>query len=78
MSGDATTAARRPSLTEHPPLEEIVRLLARREPIYRETADFIIDTEGRSPGELAMEILRLVDCKSAIANCKLQNEQKKP
>ena len=38
MTADATTAQRRPSLTQHPPLEEIVRLLGRREPVYRESA----------------------------------------
>jgi shikimate kinase len=59
MSGDATTADRRPNLTDHAPLEEIVQLLARREPIYRETADFAIDTENRDPEELTKEILRL-------------------
>jgi shikimate kinase len=58
MSGDATTAERRPSLTNHAPLEEIVQLLARREPIYRETADFILETEDRSPAELAEEIMK--------------------
>lgn len=57
MQGDATTAARRPALTAAGGLEEIVRLLAKREPIYRQTADFIIDTEGRSPEQLAEELL---------------------
>ena len=57
MSADATTPGRRPSLTGHGPLDEIVQLLARREPIYRETADLTIDTEGRAAEELAAEIL---------------------
>jgi shikimate kinase len=57
MSGDATTADRRPSLTNRPPLEEIVQLLGRREPMYRESAHLIVDTEGKSPGQLADEIL---------------------
>jgi shikimate kinase len=57
MSGDAATAERRPSLTGHAPLEEIVQLLARREPMYRETADFTVDTENRTPQELTAEIL---------------------
>lgn len=59
MAADTTTAERRPSLTNHAPLEEITRLLAYREPMYRETADFVVDTEGRSPGELTDDILRL-------------------
>jgi shikimate kinase len=57
MSSDAATAERRPSLTGHAPLEEIVQLLARREPMYRETADFTVDTENRTPQELTAEIL---------------------
>lgn len=57
MQGDATTAARRPPLTASGGLEEIIRLLAQREPIYRQTADIVIDTEGRSPEQLLEEIL---------------------
>jgi shikimate kinase len=58
MSGDATTAARRPDLTDKGGLEEIVELLARREPVYRRTAHLEIDTEAKSPDALAAEILR--------------------
>ena len=57
MTADATTAARRPSLTGHSPLEEIVQVLGRREPIYHETAHQIVDTEGKSPEGVAEEIL---------------------
>ena len=57
MTGDATTADRRPGLTNRPPLEEIVQLLGRREPIYRESAHLIVDTEGKSPEQLTEEIL---------------------
>jgi shikimate kinase len=57
MSGDATTAARRPSLTDKDPLTEIEHLLARREPAYREAAHWAIDTEGRTPADLAAEII---------------------
>jgi shikimate kinase len=56
MTGDATTADRRPSLTNQSPLEEIRQLLSRREPIYRETAHLIVDTEAKSPEQLADEI----------------------
>jgi len=58
MTGDATTASRRPSLTDRSALDEIVLLLSRREPIYRETAHQQIDTENKTPEELAEEILR--------------------
>jgi shikimate kinase len=61
MSSDATTAARRPNLTQKDPLTEITELLARREPIYRETADLVIDTEGRTPDSLAAEIIHFLE-----------------
>jgi len=57
MTGDATTAGRRPNLTDRGPLDEITELLGRREPTYRELADFEVDTEGKSPEQLAGEIL---------------------
>ncbi len=57
MTSDATTPGRRPSLTEHDPLREIVELLQRREPIYRETAHLELATDGKLPEELADEIL---------------------
>jgi shikimate kinase len=61
MSGDATTAGRRPNLTDKGPLEEIIQLLDRREPIYRESAHLVVDTEGRTPDQLAAEILAWLD-----------------
>ncbi len=57
MASDATTAARRPSLTNKSSLEEIVHLLAVREPVYRESAHWTIETEGKSPESIADEIL---------------------
>jgi shikimate kinase len=57
MTGDATTAGRRPNLTDKDPLEEIVHLLRRREPVYRESADLVVDTEQKAPEQIADEIL---------------------
>jgi shikimate kinase len=57
MSGDATTAGRRPNLTTAGGVAEIVELLRRRQPIYQETADLEVDTEGKSPQELTAAIL---------------------
>lgn len=69
MSGDATTASRRPSLTDKNKMEEILHLLAKREPVYRESAHWEIDTEGRTPEELVEEILlRLNDAPRAEEN----------
>lgn len=58
MTGDATTAGRRPNLTQQGGLTEIVQLLQKREPIYRESADLEVDTEGKTPEQLAAEILQ--------------------
>lgn len=57
MTGDHTTAARRPNLTDKDPLAEIVHLLEKREPVYREAAHYAVDTEGREPEQLAESIL---------------------
>jgi shikimate kinase len=61
MTADATTAGRRPNLTEKSPLDEIVELLALREPIYRESAHLVVDTENKRPGQLVDEILSRLD-----------------
>ena len=65
MSGDATTAGRRPSLTRKGPLDEIVHLLAAREPVYREASDLEIDTESKMPEEVTGEILDRLDLPAA-------------
>jgi len=61
MTGDATTATRRPSLTDRGPLDEILHVMSAREPIYRATAHVVIDTEGKAPDSLVDEILSQVD-----------------
>ncbi len=61
MTGDATTATRRPSLTDRGPLDEILHVMSAREPIYRESAHLEIDTEGKLPESLVDEILGRVD-----------------
>ena len=47
---DATTASRRPNLTKSGGREEIERLLAIREPLYRETASLIVESDRPLPG----------------------------
>jgi shikimate kinase len=69
MSGDATTSARRPDLTDKGGLEEIVELLARREPVYRQTAHLEIDTGAKSPDALAAEILRCAGLAPTGGDC---------
>ncbi|QDU74513.1 Shikimate kinase 2 [Bremerella volcania] len=57
LSGDASTQARRPSLTGKSTLEEIEEVLARRIPLYRQSANLTVDTEGKSPQEVTQTIL---------------------
>jgi shikimate kinase len=54
---DPTTAARRPNLTAAGGVEEVVNLLAVREPFYREVASAAFDTDTRSPEQVAADIL---------------------
>ncbi len=57
---DRATAARRPNLTIAGGLDEIRRLLDQRTPLYRQSADWVVDTEDKSPADVAAEILALV------------------
>lgn len=61
MTGDATTATRRPNLTDRGPLDEIKHLMSVREPVYRESAHLEIDTDGRSLGSIVDGILDQID-----------------
>jgi shikimate kinase len=58
IDADPTTSARRPNLTASGGLEEIRQLLAQRTPLYEQSADHIVATEGRSPAEIAAEIVK--------------------
>jgi shikimate kinase len=57
IAGDATTAARRPNLTAAGGPDEISRMLAVREPLYRETATLIVNTAGQSVEEIVNAIV---------------------
>lgn len=57
IQADAATAARRPSLTKLGELDEIRALLAERGPIYAALAEVTLDTEGKSPAQLAEEVI---------------------
>ena len=56
IQADPATAGQRPNLTAGGGLREIEEVLRRREPIYRETADFAIDTSKSSPDQIADQI----------------------
>ena len=57
---DQKTAAQRPALGKQEgvqyPAQEISAILEEREPLYRVGSDLILDTEGKTPEELAEEI----------------------
>jgi shikimate kinase len=57
IQGDATTAARRPDLTEQGGLAEIRTLLAERTPLYASCADFSVDAENTPPRKVAQQII---------------------
>jgi shikimate kinase len=57
LQDDAATAERRPALSVGG-REEIAEIVHIREPFYRQCADFVVETGGRSPVEIAVEILR--------------------
>lgn len=54
---DPSSLGRRPNLTNYGGQSEIEALLAQREPIYRACATLEVDTEDRTPDEIADEIV---------------------
>lgn len=62
ITGDHTTADRRPRLCDDKdPLQEIISLLEKREPIYRATAHIEIDTVDKTVDELTDEIMAAIE-----------------
>jgi shikimate kinase len=57
ITSDPQSCSTRPPLSELPLGEEIRESLTEREPLYLESADLEIDTEGRSLSEVALEIV---------------------
>ena len=60
ISGDPVSGSRRPNLTSAGGIAEIQQLLAQRRPVYQGTADYAVDTSGKSPEQLADEIVSLL------------------
>jgi shikimate kinase len=57
LQGDATTGERRPALTAVGGREEVEQVLRDREALYRECAHQVVGTAGRSPEDIAAEVL---------------------
>jgi shikimate kinase len=51
---------KRPLLQVENPRQKIIDLVALRDPLYREAADFVINTDRRSPKLVAQEIASLI------------------
>lgn len=50
---------KRPLLQVENPKQKIIDLLAMRDPLYRDAADFVVNTDRRSPKSVAQEIAAL-------------------
>jgi shikimate kinase len=57
LAADESTGIRRPNLTPVGGRGEIEAVLAERTPIYRACATFVVDTELKTPAEVADEII---------------------
>ena len=51
---------KRPLIQTDDPLTRLRELMAERDPLYRETADYVVSTEGRSATAVAKDIIELV------------------
>lgn len=56
INADASTAQRRPQLSQRTGYDEVVEILAVREPIYRQLAKLIVSTDHKAPDEVVSEI----------------------
>ncbi len=61
LTNDPVSSTQRPNLTADGGLQEIVAVLADREPLYRQCAEIDVDTEDRDVGEVADEIISRLD-----------------
>ena len=68
MADDAATQTLRPSLTGGGVEDEIASVLNEREPLYREGAHLIIETDGMSADEVAEEVLRRLRTSESMGN----------
>jgi len=60
LAADPATQDRRPALLGTDPLAEVAAAIAAREPVYRETADLIVEVDGLEPAQAAEIILAAI------------------
>jgi shikimate kinase len=61
LRGDQGSQEFRPSLTGGDPVEEMAKVLAEREPLYRAAAHLVLDTTGLSINQVVQRILAAID-----------------
>lgn len=61
MKSDPGSAHKRPSLSQDDPFKEVQNIMKRREPGYRRSADFIIDTSRKDIESTADEICSFLE-----------------
>ena len=58
IAADTSTSERRPNLTSHGGITEIIAMLDKRTPLYRDCASLVVDTENKTAAEVADEIIQ--------------------
>ena len=59
--GRTTYDKRRPMIDTPVPEETLVDLMGTRDPLYREVADLVVTTDGRTVRSVAFEVIRLLE-----------------
>lgn len=57
ITEDAASGERRPNLTDRAGIDEVIAVLRQRQSLYRQTAQKIVSSEGKSPDQMVLEIL---------------------
>ena len=60
LNSDPDSPSTRPALSGLPPAEEIAKTLSERAPLYSEAANLVIETDEKSPDQIAREIYRIL------------------
>ncbi|MDR2643133.1 MAG: shikimate kinase [Planctomycetaceae bacterium] len=65
IQADTTSQTTRPNLTSLLPLDEIVAMIAKRKPLYEQTATFTINTDNLTPTQIADQ------CEQLLFKCEI-------
>jgi shikimate kinase len=56
ISHDQSSTQRRPNLTDRGGYDEVAQMLAVRRPIYGRLAELVVNTQGKTPDQIVVEI----------------------